>query len=112
MRTRDKRIQVMRAAAVASLLAFGNLAEAQTTRIVNSNNLDTPVSNESTASSQTEGVKDGSGENNGGGATISSSDSGAEAYWQGFQTGPSGVISQLTLDLSVVASSPGVNASV
>jgi len=80
--------------------------------IVNSNNLDTAVANEGTTSSQTEGVKNGVGENNGGGTTIGPSDPGAEAYWQGFKTGPSGYINMLSVDLSVLASSPGVNKNV
>jgi hypothetical protein len=101
----------MMVAAVSGVLSLGSAARAGIF-IVNNNNLDSPVANESTTSSQTEGVKNGSGENNGGGTTISSSDSGADAYWQGFQTGPSGAISQLTVDLSVLASSAGVNQNV
>jgi hypothetical protein len=103
-------LQAISAIAAASLIALAGAARAQTF-IVNGNNLDTTVTNEDTGSSQTEGVKDGVGENNGGGTTISASDSGADAYWQGFRTGPSGTITQLTLDLSIVATSPGVNAS-
>ncbi len=99
------------AAAVASLFYGGTAARASLV-IVNNNNLDTIVTSESTASSQTEGVKNGANENNGGGTTISTTDPGTQGYWQGFQTGPSGSINQLTLDLAVLASSPGVNQNV
>jgi hypothetical protein len=50
--------------------------------------------------------------NNGGRTTIGPSDPGTEGYWQGFETGPSGNITQLSLDLAVLASSPGVSANV
>ena len=82
------------------------------TLVVTSNNLDTAVTNESTTSSQTEGVKNAPGENNGGGTTIGPSDPGTEGYWQGFQTGPSGNITLLSLDLAVLASSAGNNKNV
>lgn len=110
MMKRMSRGVILGAALVAGWMAAGE-AKAQIV-IVSNNNLDTPVLNESTTSSQTEGVKDGAGENNGGGTTIGAADPGADGYWQGFQTGPSGNITQLTLDLSVLASSPGVNATV
>jgi hypothetical protein len=97
-------------AALGGMLSAGSASAA--ILIVGGNNLDTTVANESTTSSQTEGVKNGAGENNGGGTTISSSDAGAQAYWQGFQTGPSGTINSLTLDLAVLASSPGANQNV
>ena len=101
----------MIAAAVAGVFWAGSSARASIL-IVNNNNLDASVANEGTTSSQTEGVKNGVGENNGGGTTIGPSDPGAEAYWQGFQTGPSGNISLLSLDLAVLASSAGINENV
>ncbi len=105
--------------AAASLFSAGRVARAEI-YIVNNNNLDTAVANEGTASSQTEGVKNGVGEdyganygqNNPAGTQIPSGDQGAEAYWQGFDTGPSGNIDLLSLDLTVLASSPGVNENV
>lgn len=97
-------------ATVASMLSVGSASA--TIFIVNNNNLDTVVANEGTTSSQTVGVKNGAGENNGGGTTIGPSDPGTEGYWQGFQTGPSGNITLLSLDLTVLASSPGVNKNV
>lgn len=85
--------------------------------IVDNNNLDTAVTNEDLFSSQTIGVKNGTGEfyganygqNNPAGTQIPSGDQGADAYWQGFKTGPSGNINLLTLDLTVLYSTPGVN---
>jgi hypothetical protein len=105
-----KLIKIMSVVAAASLFSVGSVARAQIF-VVNNNNLDSPVANESAASSQTEGVKNGSGANNGGGTTITN-DSGAEGYWQGFQTGPSGNINLLSLDLAVLASSAGINKTV
>ena len=109
------------AVVVASLFSAGGAARADTL-IVNYNNLDTPVGvgNEGTTSSQTEGVKNGPGEyyganygqNNPAGTQIPSGDQGAEAYWQGFHTGPSGYIDLLSLDLTVLYSTPGVNTVV
>lgn len=107
-----KLIKMMSVVAAACLFSAGSAARAQIL-IVNNNNLDnTGVASEGTPSSQTEGVKDGANENNGGGTTIGASDPGAQGYWQGFQTGPSGKINLLTLDLSVLASSAGVNTNV
>ncbi len=56
-----KLIKIMSVVAAASLFSAGSAARAQIF-IVNNNNLDTAVANESTASSQTEGVKDGADE--------------------------------------------------
>ncbi len=100
-------------AAVALAVAYGPATQGQTF-IVDNLNLDTVVANDTFASSQTEGVKNGPGENNGSNqGTISSGDPGTQGYWQGFQTGSSGNISQLTLDLAVLYSpTPGTDKNV
>jgi hypothetical protein len=55
------KIKMMSVVAAASLFSVGSAARAQIF-IVDNNNLDTAVLNESTASSQTEGIKNGADE--------------------------------------------------
>ncbi len=94
--------------AVAGLMIGWPAASQTSIAIVGNLNLDTA------SDQQTEGVKNGLGENNGNdgignaaGTMIGASDPGAMAYWQGFQSGASGgAISQLAVDLSVLSTLP------